>query len=867
MHKFSFYLLLLCLCAAANAQTETIPFDKAYKRVYQISRATGAKPAIDGRLDEPFWEEQGLWSEPFVQVTPYERAPSASPTKAKLLYDDTHIYIGIYCKDAEPERMNRFVNNRDANGIGDLVSVAFDTYHDFRAAPEFNVNSGGNRTDLIVTDRLDVNLSWNAVWESATQVDLADSSWTAEIRIPFSRLRYNWKSGDGIWGLHIRRIIRRNNEVQNWSMIPLKNNGHVFSFGEMHGMDSLPRPRSMDFRPYLMGRNHAAPSIAGSPYGGSPARSLNAGLDARFALSDFTLDLTVNPDFGQVELDPSVMNLTAYETFYDEKRPFFLEGKHILDFGNGSDMMFYSRRIGSAPSSPVRGLNGTDVFAEEKGNVPIIGAMKLTGTNRNGITIGLLQSVTARLSTRVSRVGTESLETLEAPASYTVARVQKNRNGNTLVGGMITSVNRFFSGEPVLETLLPANAYTAGIDFTQYFNNRLYYIDAKAMLSSVKGSAEAIARLQSNPVHYFQRESAAGYVGIDPARTSLVGTGGYLKAGRRGNSRFTFAETFEWASPGFDLNDAGYLRQADLKSNLSALEFRQTDVWRIFRSNRITLTQKNQWDYGGSAINNYAGLEWQSMLLNRYEIVLNETYAWHQLDSRLLRGGPDMRYNPAFITDLTFNTDKARRLVFAFNWTGRRHLGQVRSYNTLAPSLNLRLGNHILLAGQFSYASNDDELQYVGVLGSDYLMGRMKQRTYGATLRLQANITPDISIQCYASPFTSTATFSDFKLAADTRADAYSDRFRSIAVDHNSGEYAWDGGSFADPDFRFNEFRSNIVGRWEYLPGSTLYLVWEHRRSQRTGGYAADWGDNLERMFGLPSVNTLMLKINYWFDL
>jgi hypothetical protein len=650
-------------------------------------------------------------------------------------------------------------------------------------------------------------------------------------------------------------------------MIPLKNNGHVFSFGEMQGMDSLPRPRSMEFRPYLMGRNHAAPSVVGSPYGGRPARSINAGLDARFGLSDFTLDLTVNPDFGQVELDPSVMNLTAYETFYDEKRPFFLEGKHILDFGNGSDMMFYSRRIGSAPSNPIQGLNGADAFAEEKGNVPIIGAMKLTGTNRNGITIGLLQSVTARLSTRVSRNGTESRETLEAPASYTVARVQKNRNGNTLVGGMITAVNRFFSGEPVLETLLPANAYTAGIDFTQYFNNRLYYIDAKAMLSSVSGSAEAIARLQSNPVHYFQRASAAEYVSHDPSRTSLGGTGGYLKVGRRGNSRFTFAETFEWASPGFDLNDAGYLRQADLKSNLSALEFRQTDVWRIFRSNRIALTQKNQWDYGGSAINNYAGLEWQSMLLNRYEIALNETYAWHQLDSRLLRGGPDMRYNPAFITDLTFNTDKARRLVFAFNWTGRMHLGQIRSYNTLAPSLNLRLGNHILLAGQFSYAFNDDDLQYVGGLGSDYLMGRMKQRTYGATLKLQANITPDISIQCYASPFTSTAAFSDFKVAADTRSDEYDYRFRPIDVAYSNGAYSWDGQSFAEPDFRFNEFRSNIVGRWEYLPGSTLYLVWEHRRSQRTVGYAADWGNNLERMFGLPSVNTLMLKINYWFDL
>lgn len=208
---------------------------------------------MDGRLDEDFWTKQGEWSDRFVQIIPYERQFTNSPTYVKLFYDNKYIYVGVYCKDIRPEKMNRFIGNRDDNSMGDLISVAFDTYHDYRAAPEFNINLGGNKTDLVVTDKLNVNLSWNAVWEGKTHIDLADSSWTAELRIPFSQLRYNQLSDDGIWGLHVRRIIRRNNEVQNWSMIPLKNNGHVFSFGEMHGMTDLPKPRGIEFLPYVMG--------------------------------------------------------------------------------------------------------------------------------------------------------------------------------------------------------------------------------------------------------------------------------------------------------------------------------------------------------------------------------------------------------------------------------------------------------------------------------------------------------------------------------------------------------------------------------------------------------------------------------------
>ena len=873
------YGFIFCMLGmSVFAQRDSVmPFDSAYKRMYRIERSVGGKPDIDGRIDEAFWNSQGVWTENFVQVTPYERRPSPSPTRAKLLYDDKYIYVAIQCKDNEPEKIIRFIGNRDDNGVGDLVSIAFDTYHDYRAAPEFNINAGGNKTDLIVTDKLEVNRSWNAVWEGKTHVNAHDSAWTAELRIPFSQLRYNQLSDDGLWGLHIRRIIRRNNEVQNWSMIPLKNNGHVFSFGVMEGMDNLPKSKGIEILPYLMGKYRLDPKIEGSPYQKGTLWEQNAGVDAKFGLSDFTLDLTVNPDFGQIELDPSVMNLTAYETFYDEKRPFFLEGKHILDFTDGGDMMFYTRRIGAHPSyTPV--VDNINSFSETRGNVPILGALKLTGTNRHGVTIGAIQSLTARSSQKVTRVGAESKEETEPLTSYTVARVQKNWNGNTLLGGMITSVNRFLQ-QPHLEDHLARNAFTAGVDFTQYFSNRLYYVDMKGMFSSLGGSREAIERLQNNPVHYFGRASAAGYLDVDNRRTSLNGTGGYLQVGQKGNARWAFSEKFGWASPGFDLNNIGYLKQADVMQNTSEIQFRHPNMWKKFRSNTVMLTQNNRWDYGGTPFLNTIALTWKTMFLNRLELTVAETYAWNFLDTRKLRGGPDLRYNPYYTTAFIFNTDKARRVVLTLNYQNVYDTDKIVKEQTVKPGLMLRMGNHLHLVSEFTYSQNTDHTQYVAIRQTagapDYIIGKMVQKTFGLTVNVQMNLTPDFSLQFYGAPFTSTATYSDFKKAADTRSHVAEERydvFKPDEISYQDGRYTVTDNrqqayTFANPNFSFNEFRSNLVARWEYLPGSMLYFVWEHSMSNRSNHYLPVWSDNLDSMFSLPSANTFMVKINYWLSL
>lgn len=878
-----FLFLTPVFCFSQFERDTVISFKDAYKRTYNITKLTGERIQIDGRLDDTVWEQKGEWSEKFSQVIPFERAHTNSWTRVKLFYDNENIYVGVYCKDEFPEEMNAFIGDRDDNSNGDLVSIAFDTYHDYRVAPEFNINLGGNKTDLTVTDKLSVNLSWNAVWEGRTSINLQDSSWTAELKIPFSQLRYNQKSPDGIWGLHVRRIIRRNNEVQNWSLIPIKNNGHVFSFGEMHGMDSLPKPRGIEFLPYAMTKFTRSPKIPGNPFQNEGRFKPMAGVDAKIALNDFTMDVTINPDYGQVELDPSVMNLTAFETFYEEKRTFFLEGKHILEFDNNEEeRMFYSRRIGSMPTRLPKGMDKPNHFSSMPQPVPILGALKLTGTSKKGVTVGVLQSITARTSSKVMRDGEYGVEVTEPLTNYSVARVQKNWEGNTLLGGMLTSVNRRLK-ESYLQENMVENAFTGGIDFTQYFSNRLYYIDAKGMFSTLHGTANSILNTKRNATHYYQRESGRGYLSQDSTLTNLQGTGGYLKIGKKGNAQWNFSESFSWSSPGLDLNNIGFNKVSDYKANETEVVYRKTDPWGPFRFAGINFTQKNVWSFGGKAINNDIGIRWRSLgIKRRIELDIQEKFHWNTVDTRRLRGGPDLRYNPNFETQFVFLTDRAKKVMAKMEYSGRHYLGQKTSYNAIHPSLTLRLGNRVRMVSQFNYSWNKDDLQYVATLEKQdgenqeatYLMARMSQQTYGLTLNLQVNLTPDLSLQYYGSPFSSFAKFDQFKQATNTLSKKFENRFVPLSQEELSYDnkiYSWtaDGQArnFKDPNFSFNEFRSNFVLRWEYRPGSSLYFVWEHNRSNQDDMYYSNWGRNLDRMFSIPSTNTFLMKMNYWFSL
>jgi hypothetical protein len=882
MRKFSgmplLFILFLLNNISAFCQDKSllIPYEEAYKRKYTTVRLSGSVPVIDGKLDDLCWKSEGAWSQCFIQNTPVERGHATYPTRIKILYDDKNIFFALRAWDPEPGKINRFVGNRDDNSIGDLISVCFDTYHDYRAGTEFNINAGGNKTDLIVSDNLTVNLNWNAVWEGKTAVD--DSSWTAEFRIPLNQLRYNHSDTGMVWGLHVRRIVRRIQEVDQWSLIPRNNSGHVYSFGEMYGLKGVRKPRLIEFLPYVSGKATSEPRIAGSPYSKGTLWNGNAGIDGKIGIGNFTFDVTINPDFGQVEADPSVMNLTALETYYDEKRPFFLEGKHIFDFSPDLNMMFYSRRIGHAPSIAVTPDN-VNSFYKGPEYTTILDAIKLTGTTRNGFSVGILQSTTQEEIGQINSNGIETKPIVEPLTNYVVARVQKIASkGNIQMGGMVTSTNRNL--DAIQLNPLNHNAFTAGIDYLQYFRKREYYIDFKGIISYINGKQEAMLTLQQNALHYFQRSDAQKYLGVDSSRRSLTGSGGYISFGRKGNKRFIFSEKVDWWSPGFDLNDLGYQYMADLIENHTRISYREADPKPYLRNYTATLAESNYWNYGGLNTRKDLGIEFISMFTNRWELSFTEYYIVSEFATRLLRGGPALKLSPYWQHTFLFNTDKSKRVVFRFQNLGLISSDKISGNIGFTPGLTFRLGNHTYLMSDFSYSRNKDNFIYVTQTPANgemqYIMARIKQQTFGLTFRLNYNITPDISIQYYGSPFVSSGSYSDFKRAADTHAHALNDRFHAftnseISFDESSNKYLITEGAkhyaFDNPNFSFREFRSNLVFRWEYKPGSTLYLVWENNRHNKENQYYASLNHNVDNLFGIQPTNVFMIKLSYWLGI
>ncbi len=880
MNKHFACILLLLLSETINLLSQEpdslMPFDKAYKRIYHTVKLKGNPPVIDGKLDDVCWVKEGEWSQNFIQNTPLERGKPTYPTKIKILFDNRNIYFALRAWDPEPDKINRFIGNRDDNSIGDLISVAFDTYHDYRAGTEFNINAGGNKTDLIVTDNLSINLNWNAVWEGKTSVN--DSSWTAEFSIPLNQLRYNNSDTGMVWGLHVRRIVRRLQEVDQWSLIPRKNSGHIYSFGEMYGLKGIPKPRLIEILPYVSEKVTSEPRIPGSPYSKGTRWNGNAGVDGKIGVGDFTFDITVNPDFGQIEADPSVMNLTAFETFYEEKRPFFLEGKHIFDFSPDNNMVFYSRRIGHAPSFYPSVDNKTS-FTRVPEFTRIINAVKLTGTTRNGVSVGILQSTTQEERAELMTGSIETKPIVEPLTSFLVARIQKTANkGNTQLGTMVTSVNRFLYESNL--NYLNRNAFTAGIDFLQYMKNRNYFIDFKGIVSYINGKEDAMLAIQQNSLHYFQRPDAISYLGVDSSRRSLTGSGGYLSIGRQGNNRFIFSEKISWWSPGFDLNDAGYLYMADLIENNLKLSYRETNPKRLFRNYTISFLESNAWNFGGRNTRNNMNAQFTAMFSNRWEISLTESYILSGLSTRLLRGGPEFRLSPYWENSIVINSDKSRRVLFKIQNSSLVSTDGVTRLLFLKPGITIRLGNHIYVMSEFNYTWNTDNFIYVTQQkvngGMQYVMARIKQQTYNLTLRFNYNVTPDISIQYYGSPFISSGIYNDFKYAANTHSSDIRNRYYTftdaeIAYDKSAGIYSVSAGinsySFNQPDFSFREFRSNLVARWEYRPGSTIYVVWETNRRSSDNAYFSSLNHNLNDLFGIGPVNVIMVKLSYWFGI
>jgi hypothetical protein len=807
-----------------------------------------------------------------VQQQPNEGSPATEETRLKILYDNHHIYVAFRSLDSEPEKINRWLSPRDQIK-GDAVAIVFDSYNDKRTGFAFALTAAGTRADFLCQNFDDDDYTWNAVWEGKTSAD--GKGWYAEFGIPLSQLRYSDETEEQEWGMLALRVVDRKMEYSHLHLVPRNNKGLVFSFGRLHGISGLPRSRRIELSPYASAEVQLAEKVAGNPYAPAVRMKPGAGVDGIVGLSsDFTLDFTINPDFGQVEADPSTINLTAYETYYDEKRPFFLEGKNI--FSMRGETMFYSRRIGAPPQWKPEEAEGK--YSSVPQLTHIISAVKVSGKSRNGLSLGLLNSLTARERARITENGREYRMTAQPFGSYSVARVQQDINeGNTVVGGMLTAVNRSL-GEEHLSSLV-RNAYTGGFDFEQYFRNREYYLRGSLQYSRTEGAEEAITALQRSPVHYFQRDGAP-HVAVDSSRTHLQGSSGNLQVGRGGGKKFVFRSVFQWTSPGFDLNDMGYLETADYQSANGYAGYVEHRPRGVFRNYDVYAFYRFYWDYGGRYTFGRAGLESTMSFTNKWYLYLCGFYDPRTVESGMLRGGPPVLVNPRWGTDMSIGSDQSESL-----WLKAYHgtvLGSRRYAQFAWIEANYRPIPNMGLSARLNYSYWDKGLEYAGSQdlasgGKVYLMSAFEQHTAALTLRVDYSLTPDLSIQFYGNPFLSSGKYREFKRATDTMDKAYDNRFRLLGEEVLSyrpsdnkyvvSETNGDRYEFANPDFSFREFRFNLVVRWEYHPNSIVYLVWSQSRSGSAEEYIPSFGQNTKALFGYSPDNALMIKLNYWFSL
>ncbi|WP_026462782.1 DUF5916 domain-containing protein [Adhaeribacter aquaticus] len=857
------------------------------KKKYFTDRLAG-NITLDGIPDEDAWNKVE-WGGDFTQWQPNEGKAPYQPTSFKILYDEKFLYIAYRCHDVAPDSIVKRMGRRD-EFPGDWIEVNIDSYHDLRTAFSFTLSVSGVRNDEFVSnDGNGWDASWNPIWFAKTHVD--DKGWTGEIKIPFSQLRYG-KDQEKVWGLQITRRLFRKEERSTWQYIPQNSGVWVSRFGELHGIKNIPMYRQIELAPYVTAQTDRYKKEPGNPFATGSDQKINVGLDGKFAVTnDLILDFTVNPDFGQVEADPSQVRIDGFQNFFAERRPFFIESRNIFDYrltgseaggDYDSDLLFYSRRIGSSPHRYPNLKNGE--FAHVPQNTSILGAAKFSGKTKKGWSIGILESVTQREWATIDSKGERRTELVEPLTNYFVGRLQKDiKSGNTIIGGIITGVNR----QKGLNDLLHQNAFSGGLDFLQYWKNRTWYVRGNLVFSHVQGSTQAILRTQTSFEHLFQRQGAPE-VSLDSSRTSLTGMGGTVRFGKIGGKSgrlgqiFKFETGLTFRSPELELNDIGFMLTANEINHFTWAGFHYPKSFSFFRSARLNYNHWSRWDFGGQFLYQAFNFNAHANFKNNWQVGTGLTWNPFDISNNALRGTLSMR-RPAGLGHNVYVTSDTRKKIFVnahmFHFWGFENALKGYDYGlsfTVQPFDALRIG----LSSNYSYNWRRQD-QFVSTVNYQNslktIVGEVKQNTLRFTGRISYNITPDLTLQYYGQPYITRPLYNHFAYVANPMAKKYDDRFYVLApnqISFQEGKY-WvdengDGNpdyNFNKPDFNFVQLRSNLIVRWEYKPGSELYLVWAQGN---TPNAASDLNTPLatslfDNAFADQARNNYLIKWTYRF--
>ena len=877
--------LLLCCAALSHAQTgkDGAPVPK---RQYTTQRSV-SDITLDGQPTEEAWNAVP-WSEEFIQYQPKENTPPYQQTHFKVLYDSKFLYFAYQALDTAPDSIVRRMGRRD-DFPGDWVEVNIDSYHDLRTAFSFTLSASAVRGDEFISlngDNWDG--SWNPIWYARTHVN--DSGWTGEVRIPLSQLRYGPEE-DKVWGLQVQRMIFRKDERSTWQYIPQSSGVWVSAFGELHGLKGIPPQKQIEIAPYVVAQTERYQKQEGNPFATGKDSRLSAGVDGKIAItSDLMLDFTVNPDFGQVEADPSQVRIDGFQAFFEERRPFFVESRNIFDYrvtgsqaggDYDSDLLFYSRRIGSSPHSY------PNLGEKEHASVPdkttILGAAKFSGKTKDGWSIGILESVTSREWATVDNEGARRKELIEPMTNYFVGRVQKDIDGgNTVLGGIFTAVNR----EGDLNSQVHKAAYSGGLDFLHYWKGRTWYFRGNLISSRVEGTPEAIYNTQTSFEHLFNRNNIRE-VSLDSNRTSLTGSGGTFVLGKSGGRAtklgrvFKFESGITWRSPQLELNDIGFMLTSNEINHFTWASFQYQRPFSIFRNGRISYNHWARWDFAGQFMYLAFNANAHAMLKNYWGVAVVGSVNTYEGPSKALRGGSSLRKPPGADLWVSINTDNRKKLRAEMEMTQAWGFGNTVKYQDYSLGLIAQPINalNISISAGYNYfwRRQDQFVEQVDFNGTPrIIVGAVDQNTLRITARLTYNITPDLTIQYYGQPYITRPVYSNFAYVVDPLNPAYDKRFQTYTagqidfkdnytIDENKdgvGDY-----NFTMPDFNFVQFRSNLVIRWEYKAGSELYLVWSQGA---TPDVARDLDSPIQQslfnnLFNQPSRNIGLIKWTYRF--
>ena len=837
---------------------------------------------IDGKLDEKIWQDLPRAGD-FLQRNPDDGGQPSQQTEFTVAYDAEYLYVAIRAYDDQPELVSGILTRRDESTPSDWVYITIDSYHDHRTAFEFGLNAAGVKQDLRRFDDNNADFDWNAMWDGAVNID--DQGWSAEFAIPFRELRFN-SAEELIWGFNVYRELPRNdNELAIWNYWSHEETGFVSNYGQLTGLTDVQAVQPLYVTPYIMGRSGMNDVNISNP--GEYENATNMGVDIR---KNFDLGLTfsgtINPDFGQVEADPAEFNLTEFESYFREQRPFFMEGGNILNFSmgfgdgdNSSNTLFYSRRIGRAPQGGVEydGAAVSSVDASE--TTKIVAAGKLTGKLDNGFSIGLMSALTAEETAVVHYSdGHESSNVIEPATSYLLTRIQKDyREGLTTLGGIFTATTRALDDTGM--EWLREQAYTGGLDFNHRFGDRKYSIESAFAVSHVKGSEEAILNTQLNPARYFQRPDAP-HLSVDSSASSLSGAGGKFILGRADRKINIFAGILA-TSPGLEVNDLGFMRAVDNINQFVWAGYRHWEPGAIFLNYSLNVNQWANWTFGGEFKGVGGNVNGNATLTNNWWVGGGLNFNSGGIVPFHLHGGPSIYGSKNVNGWLNIGSDSRRDLSGSISASYFYSWENVHNVN-LSPSITLRPRKNVSFSLGPNFQFMDDTWAWITTMAdtsnqSHYIFSGLKLAQTSLTFRADITLSTTLSLQAYAQAFIMGADFFDFVEVDDPQQHDYDKRFASLP--DNTLSFGGNGAlggvdidrdgiidytpiSYVYSDFNYSQLTSNVVLRWEYSLGSVMYLVWSRGASAYEANAYYELGEDLGTLAGLDADNIFLIKIN-----